>query len=54
MDIQKLILHIQVERVLLYTQFNKLRTTIQLGIQYSAVVFDIHNVSYGHSKIDIY
>ena len=53
MDIQKLILHIQVERVLLYTQFNKLRSIIQLGIQYSAVVLDIHNVSYGYSKIDI-
>ena len=53
MDIQKLILHIQVERVLLYTQFNKLRSIIQLDIQYSAVVLDIHNVSYGYSKTDI-
>ena len=50
MDIQKLILHILVERVLLDTQFNKLRSIIQLGIQYSAVVLDIHNVSYGYSK----
>ena len=53
MDIQKLILHILVERVLLDTQFNKLRSIIQLGIQYSAVVLDIHNVSYRYSKIDI-
>ena len=53
MDIQKLILHILVERVLLDTQFNNLRSIIQLGIQYSAVVLDIHNVSYGYSKIDI-
>ena len=53
MDIQKLILHIQVERVLLYTQFNKLRSIIQLGNQYSTVVLDIHNVRYGYSKVDI-
>ena len=53
MDIQNLILHIQVERVLIYTQFNKMRSIIQLGNQYFAVVLDIQNVRYGYSKVDI-
>ena len=53
MDIQKLILHIQVERILLYTQFNKLRSIIQLGIQYSAVVLDIHGCCFTISSLFI-